>query len=138
MRPRSGRRTSRRGVAFSWGHDGYLPRIFGRTHPRFKSPDVAIGALAVVTAGVFAGGLAWQGPTLNDAVTYFSWLLQVGATGILPVYVAVGVAGAVFASRTGGSPVDRYIAPLLAIVVAGAALVTEFYGQQGIYAGLPT
>jgi hypothetical protein len=29
------------------------------------------------------------GPTLIDAVTYFSWLLQVGATGILPVYAAV-------------------------------------------------
>jgi hypothetical protein len=30
------------------------------------------------------------GPTLIDAVTYFSWLLQVGATGILSVYAAVG------------------------------------------------
>ena len=61
------------------------------------------------------------GPTLIDAVTYFGWLLQVGATGILPVYAAVGVAGAVFAARTGGSAVDRYLAPLLAVVVTAAA-----------------
>ena len=124
-------------LAFSWGHDGYLPRAFGHTHPRFKSPDVAIGALAIVTARVFIAGLAWQGRTVNDAVTFFSWLLQVGATGILPVYAAVGIAGAVFASRTGGSAVDRYLAPALAVIVTGAAEVTEFYGQQGIFRWAP-
>jgi len=124
-------------LAFSWGHDGYLPRAFGRTHPRFKSPDVAIAALAVVTAAVFVAGLAWQGRSVNDAVTFFGWLLQVGATGILPVYAAVGLAGAVFASRTGGGALDRYVAPLLAVVVTGAAEVTEFYGQQGIYRWAP-
>ncbi|MFN2628373.1 MAG: APC family permease [Gaiellaceae bacterium] len=124
-------------IAFSWGHDGYLPRAFGRTHERFKSPDVAIGALAVITAGVFVAGLAWQGSSLNDAVTYFSWLLQVGATGILPVYAAVGIAGAVFASRIGGTAVDRYVAPLLAVVVTVVAEVTEFYGQTGIYKWAP-
>ena len=32
---------------------------------------------------MFVIGLAWQGKSLNDAVTYFGWLLQVGATGIL-------------------------------------------------------
>lgn len=47
------------------------------------------------------------GPTLIDAVTYVSWLLRVGATGILPVYAPVGVAGAVFAARTCRSAVDR-------------------------------
>jgi amino acid transporter len=124
-------------VAFSWGHDGYLPRAFGRTHPRFKSPDVAIAVLGVFTAGVFVGGLAWQGSTLNDAVTFFSWLLQVGATGILPVYAAVGLAGAVFAARTGGNAVDRYLAPALALIVTVAAEVTEFYGQSGIYRWAP-
>src|SRR3954471_14950980 len=124
-------------LAFSWGHDGYLPRAFGRTHPRFKSPDVAIAALAVVTAAVFVAGLAWQGRSVNDAVTFFGWLLQVGATGILPVYAAVGLAGAVFAARTGGGALDRYVAPLLAVVVTGAAEVTEFYGQQGIYRWAP-
>jgi amino acid transporter len=124
-------------VAFSWGHDGYLPRAFAHTHPRFKSPDVAIGAVAILTLGVFVGGLAWQGHTLNDAVTFFSWLLQVGATGILPVYAAVGLAGAAFAARTNGTAVDRYLAPLLAIVVTVAAEVTEFYGQAGIFRWAP-
>jgi hypothetical protein len=42
-----------------------------------------------------------------------------------------------FASRTSGSAIDRYVAPLLAVVVTGVAEVTEFYGQQGIYRWAP-
>ncbi len=124
-------------TAFAWGHDGYLPRAFGRTHRRFRSPHVAIGVLTVITAIVFLAGLAWQGKTVNDAVTYFSWLLQVGATGILPVYGLVGIAGFVFARRTGGNVVDWLFAPLATVVVVGVAEVTEFYGQTGIYRWAP-
>jgi amino acid transporter len=124
-------------TAFAWGHDGYLPRQFGRTHPRFRSPHVAIAALAAITVLVGAVGLAWQGKTLVDAVTYFSWLLQVGATGILPVYALVGIAGFVHARRFAGTVLDWLIAPLLAVVVVGVAEVTEFYGQTGIYRWAP-
>ena len=124
-------------TAFAWGHDGYLPRAFGRTHRRYKSPHVAITVLMAVTVLVFVLGLAWQGRTINDAVTFFSWLLQVGATGILPVYALVGIAGFVHARRHGGTLVDWLIAPILAVVVVGVAEVTEFYGQTGIYKWAP-
>src|SRR5918912_635540 len=120
-------------IAFSWGHDGYLPRAFGRTQRRFQSPDVAIGALAVVTAAVFVAGLIWKGHTLLGGLTFFSWLLQCGATGILPVYAAVGLAGAVHSHRFGGTVVDRLVAPLLAVVVVVAGEVTEFYKQPSPY-----
>src|ERR687885_626075 len=89
-------------TAFAWGHDGYLPRIFGRTHPRFRSPHVAIAALALITAVVFVLGLAWQGRTLNDAVTFFSWLLQAGATRVPPRYALVGPARLVPSPPFGG------------------------------------
>src|SRR5919109_1601050 len=108
-------------TAFAWGHDGYLPRVFGRTHPRFRSPHVAIGVLALITLGMGVVGLAWQGKSLNDAVTYFSWLLQVGATGILPVYALVGIAGFVHSRRFGGTVVDWLVAPVLAVLVVGVA-----------------
>lgn len=124
-------------TAFAWGHDGYLPRAFGRTHRRFRSPSVAVVTLAAVTLVVFLIGLAWQGTTLVDAVTYFSWLLQVGATGILPVYALVGIAGVVHSRRHGGTVVDWLVAPALAIVVVAVAEVTEFYGQKGIYRWAP-
>jgi amino acid transporter len=124
-------------TAFAWGHDGYLPRAFGRTHPRFKSPDVAIGVLTAITLAVIFAGLAWQGRTINGAVNFFSWLLQVGATGILPVYGLVGIAGFVHSRRHGGNLIDIFVAPLLTVVVVGVAEVTEFYGQKGIFHWAP-
>jgi amino acid transporter len=124
-------------TAFAWGHDGYLPAAFGRTHRRFKSPHVAIAVLGAITAVVFLLGLAWQGRTIDDAVTFFSWLLQVGATGILPVYALVGVAGFVHARRFEGTAVDWLVAPILAVLVVGVAEITEFYGQTGIYKWAP-
>ena len=124
-------------TAFAWGHDGYLPKAFGRTHRRFKSPHVAIGTLIAITLGVILAGLAWQGATINDAVTFFSWLLQVGATGILPVYALVGIAGFVHSRKHGGNVIDIWVAPILAVVVVGVAEVTEFYGQTGIFRWAP-
>src|SRR5690349_16605644 len=124
-------------TAFAWGHDGYLPRAFGRTHARLKSPHVAIAALSGITVVVFVLGLAWQGKTINDAVTFFSWLLQVGATGILPVYALVGIAGYVHSRAHGGNAIDMYVAPALAVIVVGVAEVTEFYGQTGIFRWAP-
>jgi amino acid transporter len=124
-------------TAFAWGHDGYLPAAFGRTHRRFKSPSVAISVLMAITVAVCLVGLAWQGRTINDAVTFFSWLLQVGATGILPVYALVGIAGFVHSRKFGGTVIDWLVAPILTVVVVGVAEVTEFYGQTGIYKWAP-
>jgi amino acid transporter len=124
-------------TAFAWGHDGYLPKVFARTHRRFQSPDVAIATVAGLTLVVLLAGLAWQGRTIGDAVTYFSWLLQVGATGILPVYALVGIAGFVHSRKHGGTVIDMLVAPVLAVIVVGVAEVTEFYGQTGIYKWAP-
>ena len=117
-------------VAFSWGHDGYLPRTFSRTHPKYKSPYVAIIWLAGVVGALFVAGLLWQGAHLVGGLTYFSWLLQAGATGILPVYVAVAIGGAVHSRRYGGSVLlDTLLAPAVAAIVAGLAEWSEFVGQ---------
>jgi hypothetical protein len=68
---------------------------------------------------------------------FFSWLLQVGATGILPVYALVGIAGFVHSRKFGGNVIDLFLAPALAVVVVGVAEVTEFYGQTGIFRWAP-
>jgi amino acid transporter len=125
-------------VAFSWGHDGYLPRAFASTHPRFRSPHVAIGALAVAVAAMFVGGLIWQGSGLDGGLTYFSWLLQAGATGILPVYACVAIGGALHASRHGGNTVvDVIVAPILALVVVVLAEWSEFVEQSSPFKYAP-
>ena len=125
-------------VAFSWGHDGYLPRAFAHTQPRHKSPDVAIAALGVTMIAVFVLGLIWQGSSLDGGVTFFSWLLTAGATGILVVYALVAVAGALHSRRHGSrSLIDLAVAPVLAVVVVVAAEVTEFYDQPSPFKYAP-
>lgn len=120
-------------IAFSWGRDGYLPRSFAKTHPRFKTPHVAIGVLAVVTLAIFAASSAWKGQSLDTfaGFTVFSWLLLLGASGILPVYALVGFSGARHSMVNGGSALDTVIAPVIAIVVVGTAEFTQFYQQTG-------
>jgi len=124
-------------VAFSWGHDGYLPRAFGRTQPKYKSPHVAIAVLTVFTAAMFLAGIIWQGTNVNQGLTYFSWLLQAGATGILPVYALVAIGGAVHSRRFGGSILDIAIAPLLALVVVVLAEWSEFVDQPSPFKYAP-
>ena len=107
-----------------------MPRAFGKTHPNYKIPYVAIIWLAGVVVALFVAGLLWQGAHLVGGLTYFSWLLQAGATGILPVYVAVAIGGAVHSRRYGGSVLlDTLLAPAVAAVVAGLAEWSEFVGQ---------
>jgi amino acid transporter len=124
-------------VAFSWGHDGYLPRAFGSVQPRYKSPHVAIGALAVFTAAMFLAGLIWQGSSLEGGLTYFSWLLQAGATGILPVYAMVALGGAPHSPPHGGGVIEMFIAPVVAFVVVALAEWSEFVDQPAPFKYAP-
>ena len=124
-------------VAFSWGHDGYLPRAFGRTHPRFRSPDVAIAALGVCTATVFIAGLPGRATPCNGGLTFFSWLLQVRGDGNSAGVCGVGIAGVVHSRRTAATIVIAWLPPLLAVVVVVAGEVTEFYKQRSSFTGLP-
>jgi amino acid transporter len=124
-------------VAFSWGHDGYLPKAFGSTQSRYKSPHVAIGVLAVFVAAMFAAGLIWQGSDIGGGLTFFSWLLQAGATGILPVYALVAIGGAVHSRRHGGTVIDKLVAPALALVVVSLAEWSEFVDQPSPFKYAP-
>ena len=114
-------------VAFSWGRHGYLPPAFGQTHPRFKTPHVGLALVAVTTLIVYVVGLIWQGNSLVGGLTYFSWLLLCGASGILVVYALVAIGGFVHGRREGASPLEGIIAPVIALVIVAAAEWTEFY-----------
>lgn len=120
-------------IAFSWGRDGYLPHVFARTHERFKSPSAAIVVLAAVTLAIFAAGSAWKGQSLAAfaGFTVFSWLLLAGAAAILPVYVLVALSGLVHGARTGAALLYGWIAPVVAMIILGAAEYTQFHGLTG-------
>jgi hypothetical protein len=97
----------------------------------------AIAGLAVLVALMFAAGLIWKGSSLNGGSTYFSWLLQGGASGILPVYALVAIAGAMHAYRHRSSLLDILVAPVVALIVVVAAEVTEFYKQPSPFKYAP-
>ena len=78
-------------VLYSLGRDGLLPRALGRTHPRHKTPHVAIIAYSVGTliVGLLAG-VGW-GP-----MSAFGNLGYLSSLGILPIFIATNVALPVF------------------------------------------
>jgi amino acid transporter len=58
--------------AFAMGADGVLPRVLGRTHPRFKTPSLAtllIGALAVIGTWIYILGSSSVQTSFNTIVS---------------------------------------------------------------------
>lgn len=81
-------------VAWALGRAGTLPSLLRRTHPRFRSPVVAIAVVfAVATTVTFAIGFAY-GPVTGFMVTG-----TVLTVGVLPIYMAVCVACPVYYLR---------------------------------------
>jgi amino acid transporter len=72
-------------------------------------------------------GLIWQGNSLLGALTYFSWLLLCGASGILVVYALVSIGGFVHARKRSASVVEGIVAPVVALAIVAAAEWTEFF-----------
>ena len=114
-------------LLFSWGREGYLPESLGRTHPKFKTPHVAVYLLASVSAAIIVIGAIWQGASAEGAFTYFYWLAIAGTVGLLAVYGAVAVAGLVQSLKDGMAVWRAVMLPGVALLVLGTALVTQFY-----------
>src|SRR5436190_1946050 len=144
------------GIAMT-GFSGFETAVFlaEEAHtPRRQVPKAVVGAvllaiafflfvtfsivvLTIFVGAMFVAGLIWQGSGLEGGLTFFSWLLQAGATGILPVYGLVAIGGAVHAPRYGGTVVDKVIAPALALVVVALAEWSEFVGQSAPFKYAP-
>ncbi len=54
-------------MPFAMAEDGYLPRFLARTHPKFRTPWLAI----ICSAGVYAA-LSWK--SLSALIIVYSWL----------------------------------------------------------------
>jgi amino acid transporter len=78
-------------VLYSLGRDGLLPRALGRTHPRHKTPHIAIivYSIATLVVGLIAG-VGW-GP-----MAAFGNLGYLSSLGILPIYIVTNIALPVF------------------------------------------
>jgi amino acid transporter len=103
---------------YSMGREGILPRIFGKTHPRWKSPYLATIAqsafslLVILLLGLviahtnthgsvsYALGFAhtpqWQ---QVSGITSFGWLASIVTMCIIVVYILTNIAAPCFALR---------------------------------------
>jgi amino acid transporter len=107
-------------VLYSLGRDGLLPRVLGRTHPRHKTPHIAIITYSVATLVIgLLAGVGW-GP-----MSAFGNLGYLSSLGILPIFIATNVALPVFIRRrypSEFSPVLHVVFPALSSVTFLAAI----------------
>jgi amino acid transporter len=109
------------------GREGVLPRAFGRTHPRFKTPVIATTAvtvLSIVMALVMGYPLSDHnfGQPLSN---YYFWATT-GTLLVIVVYIMICLGGIVYFWNTRASrnwnPLVHVGIPVVGAIVFGAAL----------------
>jgi len=112
-------------IFYALGRERMLPRVLGRTHPRYQTPHIAIIAYSVVALalGLFFGNLWGPAAAFGD-VGYFSSL------GILPIYLLTNIALIVFMWRKHRSEFSwiwHGLFPGIAIVIMAYGLYASLH-----------
>ncbi|WP_287268275.1 APC family permease, partial [Thermogemmatispora sp.] len=120
---------------YAMGREGILPPLFGKTHPRYRSPHMAIVAQSLFTCLLIAFfALVTQKPGTNsygfglpsngyqqvDGLAPYAWLATAGTIAFIIVYIMVNLAAPLFAWRFDRSSfgiMRHVVAPLLSSVV---------------------
>jgi amino acid transporter len=112
-------------TAFAMGREGGLPRVFAWTHPRFKTPWIAIIASLALTV-ILVTWLAHY--TWNNPFTYFAFMATTATFGILGTYILVSLGGMAYFWRTRAASEVAYnvlldiVLPVAAMVVCGLTI----------------
>lgn len=98
-------------MLFAMGRDGALPSALGWTHPRRRTPWVAIGVVSALTLVLVVAWGNHYGP-----ITYFVLVATTATLAILVTYVLVAIAGIALLvrEREGGL---RLVPPVLGIAI---------------------
>jgi amino acid transporter len=112
-------------MMFAMGRDGGLPRLFSVTHPRYRTPWVAILVVLAITFLLGATLGLKLGPFL-----FFGFLATTASLGILLAYILVALSGLVVSlrARTGGFSIILLVdvlLPLIAIVICGFTIYSS-------------
>ncbi len=130
---------------YAMGREGILPRVFGRTHPKYHSPHIAtitqslFSALLMLAFALvlqktnadgsvsYALGIASGKYTQVDGIYPYTWLAIVGTLAFLIVYIMVNIASPVFALRfekPSFNVLVHVLAPVVSILVLLLPLVS--------------
>jgi len=107
-------------LLYALGRDGLLPKALGRTHPKHKTPHIAIIVYSIGTLAVgIIAGVGWGPMSAFGNIGYLSSL------GMLPVFIVTNLALIVFMRRqypNEFSPILHGLFPLISIVIFLAAI----------------
>jgi amino acid transporter len=131
---------------YAMGRESILPKVFGRTHPRYRSPHIAIitqslfSVLLVIFFAFliqktnadgtisYAFGIA-DGKiyTQVDGINPYAWLAIIGTMAFVIVYIMVNIASPVFALRFDSKSFNvlaHIVAPILSTLVLLVPLIS--------------
>lgn len=116
-------------IVFAMAREGGMPQAFAWTHPRFRTPWVAIGSVLGLTLAlvIILARIAW-----NDPFKYFGFVATTATFAILGAYILVALAGMVFFWRTrlatdvAFNVVFDVLLPLGAIAICGYTIYESF------------
>ncbi len=122
-------------ILFAMGRDRGLPAVFGRSHPRYKSPWIAMLFILAITLilGVLPGRImdSLGGAPLPQPLPFAFFLAGTATLGILGGYILIGISGLVFFQRnkegSGAQVIWQILLPLIAVLIVGAALFSSIY-----------
>ena len=128
---------------FAMGREGVLPKAFGHTSPRFKTPvNATIGVAVVATVMALLVGYPFSDSAFGEPFSNYYFWATTGTLVIIVVYIMLCIGGIVFFYRTRDSrrwnPLVHVVVPLIGAVVFGAALYGSVHPTPtGILAWTP-
>jgi APA family basic amino acid/polyamine antiporter len=118
-------------VFFSMSRDGLLPPVFGKVHPKFKTPyitTILTGSIAAIVAGLFPIGLLGQLVSIGTLLAFVIvcagvWVLRVRSpeiprsfkTPLVPLVPILGIISCL--ALMGGLPPDTWIRLIVWLVL---------------------
>jgi amino acid transporter len=116
-------------MLFAMGRDQSLPTIFSRTHPRYKTPSIAIGAVLLITLLLGATLGLMMGPFL-----FYGFLATTASLLILVAYILVALSWGVIRFRGRRLEIEHHnfglmladvLCPLVAIIICAATIYSS-------------
>jgi amino acid transporter len=115
-------------IQYGMGRAGALPHPLGWTHPRFRTPYVAIGLQSGVSLVIaLLAGAIW---TASTAFGFLGFLIGLAAA-IAFILILVAAVRYFHRENRAAGALRNYVVPIIGIVVLLPAVYTSFYPSPG-------